>query len=190
MIDKTLTFILGEVNTLLSNRYRSAEDPAVLSSLSNPDGTVPPAIENKIVLSLINVEREAAANGSSWPMRTEGNGFGRVSPPLGMNLLVMVTACFQTNYAEGLKLLSSVVGLFQGKPSFSAQNTAAFPQGMDKLSVEMVNLSLQEINNVWSVLGAKYMPSVAYKIRMLVIQENLLAERVPAITAPSPQVKG
>jgi hypothetical protein len=61
---------------------------------------------------------------------------------------------------------------------------------MDKLSVEMVNLSLQEINNVWSVLGAKYMPSVAYKIRMLVIQENWMAERVSAVTAPSPQVKG
>jgi len=190
MIDKTLTFILGEINTLLSNRYQSGENPAVLSSLCNPDGTVPAAIENKIVLSLLNVEREAAANGSSWPMRAEGNGFGRVSPPLGMNLLVLVTACFQTNYAEGLKLLSSVMGLFQGKPGFNAQNTAGFPQGVDKLSVEMVNLTLHEINNIWSVMGAKYMPSVAYKVRMLVIQENWLAERVPAVTAPAPQVKG
>jgi len=34
------------------------------------------------------------------------------------------------------------------------------------------------------------MPSVAYKIRMLVIQENWMAERVSAVTAPSPQVKG
>jgi hypothetical protein len=189
MIDKTLTFILEEINTLLSNRYQNSESPAVLSSLSNPDGTIPPAIENKIVLSLINVEREAAANGSSWPMRMEGNAFGRVSPPLGMNLLVMVTACFQSNYAEGLKLLSAVVGLFQGKPSFTAQNTPGFPPGMDKLSVEMVNLSIQEINNVWSVLAGKYMPSVAYKIRMLVIQENWFAERIPAVTAPSPEVK-
>ncbi len=190
MIDKTLTFILGEINTLLSNRYQSSESPAVLSSLSNPDGTVPPSIENKIVLSLINLEREAAANGSSWPMRTEGNSFGRVSPPLGINLLVLVTACFQTNYTDGLKLLGSVVGLFQGKPSFNAQNTAGFPPDIDKLSVEMVNLTLHEINNVWAVLGAKYMPSVAYKIRMLVIQENWLAERIPAVTAPSPLVKG
>lgn len=190
MIDKAMTFILEEINTRLSNRYQSSENPAVLSSLSNPDGTVPPSVENKIVLSLLNVEREAAANGSSWPVRTDGNGFGRVSPPLGLNLLVLVTACFPSNYADGLKLLSSVMGLFQGKPSFNAQNAAGFPPGMDKLSVEMVNLTMQEINNLWSVLGAKFMPSVAYKIRMLVIQENWLAERVPVVTAPSAQVAG
>lgn len=190
MIDKAMTFILGEINTLLTNRYQSSESPAVLSNLSNPDGTMSPAVENKIVLSLVNVEREAAANGSSWPMRAEGDRFGRVNPPLGLNLLVLVTACFQSNYAEGLKLLGNVMGLFQSKPSFNAQNSAGFPQTMDKLSVEMVNLTLHEVNNIWTIQGAKYMPSIAYKMRMLVIQENWLVERVPALSEPSSQVKG
>ena len=36
MIDKTLTFILEEINTLLSNRYQNSESPAVLSKSFEP----------------------------------------------------------------------------------------------------------------------------------------------------------
>ena len=189
MIDKAMNFIVGEINGMLSSRFQSNENLAVLSSLANPDGTLPPGIENKIVLTLINVEREASANGSSWPMRQLQEGFGRVSPPLGLNLLVLVTASFSSNYGEGLKVLSNVAGFFQGKPSFNAQSSATFPPGMEKLSLELVNLSIHEVNNVWSIMGAKYMPSIVYKVRMLVIQENWMAERVPAVTAPSATVK-
>lgn len=189
MIDKAMNFIVGEINNLLSARFQSNENVAVLSSVANPDGTLPPGIENKIVLSLINVEREASANGSAWPMRQLQEGFGRVSPPLGLNLLVLVTASFSGNYPEALKVLSNVVGFFQSKPFFNAQSSAAFPAGLEKLSMELVNLSIHEVNNVWSILGAKYMPSIAYKVRMLVVQENWTVERVPAVTAPSATVK-
>jgi Pvc16 N-terminal domain len=190
MIDKAMNFIVGEINHLLSNRFQSNESLAVLSSIANPDGTLPPLIENKIVLSLINVEREPSANGSSWPMRSGPEGHGRVNPPLGVNLLVLVTASFSSNYGEALKMLSNVMGFFQGKPSFNAQNSAAFPSSMEKLSLELVNLSIHEINNVWSILGAKYMPSIVYKVRMLVVQENWIAERIPSVTAPATEVKG
>jgi hypothetical protein len=190
MIDKAMNFIVGEINSLLSARFRSNEDPAVISSLANPDGVLPALIENKIVLTLINVEREAAANGSGWAMRSGTEGIGRISPPLALNLLVLVTASFSSNYSEALKFLGNVMGLFQGKPSFNAQNSSGFPREIEKLSVELVNLSIAEINNVWSVLGAKYMPSVAYKVRMLVIQENWIDERVPAVGGTSTRVRG
>jgi hypothetical protein len=189
MIDKAMSFIVGEINNLLSTRFQSNENIAVLSSVANPDGTLPPGIDNKVVLSLINVEREASINGSSWPMRQLQEGYGRVSPPLGLNLLVLVTASFSGNYAESLKVLSNVMGFFQSKPSFTAQNSAAFPSSMEKLSLELVNLSIHEVNNVWSILGAKYMPSIVYKVRMLVVQENWIAERVAPVTAPSATVK-
>ncbi|HEX5432935.1 MAG TPA: DUF4255 domain-containing protein [Candidatus Angelobacter sp.] len=190
MIEKALNFVTGEINSLLSRRFQSTENLAVLSSLANPDGSLPPVIENKIILSLINIEREASASGGSWPMMGGSEGYARVSPQLALNLLVLVTASFSSNYSEALKVLSNVVGFFQSHPSFNAQNSASFPGGMERLSVELVNLTIHELNNVWSILGAKYMPSVVYKIRMLVVQENWIGERVPAITAAEPQVKG
>jgi len=103
---------------------------------------------------------------------------------------VLVTASFSGNYGEALKVLSNVVAFFQSKPSFNPQNSAGFPASMEKLSLELVNLSIHEVNNVWSILGAKYMPSIVYKMRMLVVQENWLAERVSAVTAPAAEVKG
>jgi hypothetical protein len=190
MIDKAMTFIVGEINGLLSTRFQSNENLAVLSSLAHPDGTLPPGIENKIVISLINVEREPSANGSSWPLRSGPEGHGRVSPPLGLNLLLLVTASFGGNYGEALKVLSNVMAFLQSKPMFNAQNSAAFPANMEKLSIELVNLSIHEVNNIWSILGAKYMPSIVYKVRMLVVQENWIAERIPTVTGPVTRVKG
>jgi hypothetical protein len=61
---------------------------------------------------------------------------------------------------------------------------------LEKLSLELVNLSLTEVNNVWSALGAKYMPSVPYKMRMLVVQENWIAERLPVVRGAQARLKG
>lgn len=190
MIDKAMNFIVGELNNVLLARFQSNENLAILSSISNPDGTLPPGIENKVVVSLINVEREAAANGGSWPMRGGGESFGRTSPPLALNLLLMITASFSSNYNEALKFLGSVMGFFQSKPSFNPQNSPAFPSEMEKLSMELVNLSIQEVNNVWAILGAKYMPSVVYKMRMVVLQEGWINERVPAVSGADMRTRG
>ena len=189
MIEKAMNFLKGELNNVLSARFQSNENLAVLSSLSNPDGTLPAVIANKIVLTLINVERETAATGGAWPARGGAEGHERVSPPLALNLFLLVTASFSGNYGEALKFLGSVMGFFQGKPSFSTQNSPAFPTEMEKLNLDLVNLSIHEINNVWSILGAKYMPSVVYKVRMLVVQENWVVERIPAVSGTGTRVK-
>jgi len=34
------------------------------------------------------------------------------------------------------------------------------------------------------------MPSIAYKVRMIVVQENWIAERVSPVSAPAAEVKG
>jgi len=189
MVDKAMTFIVGELNSLLSARFQSNEKMAILSSLSNPDGTVPTGIENKVVLTLINVERESTTSGGNWPVRTKEGSHDRLSPPLGLNLFLLVTASFGANYSEALKFLSNVLGFFQARPSFNAQNSAAFPREMERLSMELVNLSTHEVNNVWAILGAKYMPSVVYKVRMLLIQEEWISERVPTVVGVGTQVK-
>jgi hypothetical protein len=41
-----------------------------------------------------------------------------------------------------------------------------------KLAAELFNLNMEEQNNLWSMLGGMYRPSVLYKFRALVIQEK------------------
>lgn len=182
MIDRTFNFILDELNGFLGIRYPSSEPHVVLSSLSNQDGTVPPQIENKLILSLVNIEREVAAAASSMRLQPHNGDYIRVNPPWSLNLYVLVSACFGNNYGESLKFLSSAIAFFQGKPVFTGENAPDFPRGLEKLSLEMVNLNFQDLNHLWGNLGGKYLPSVVLKARMLTIQEGWVTEQVAAIT--------
>ena len=183
MIDTTLVFLSDQLNAYVARRFSySSRDPlVVVASLSSLDGTVPSDIDGKVVLTLVNVEREAAA-GSTPQLRPESGGFARLAPPLHLNLYILVSACFPGNYIQALKLLSAVVGYFQGKPTF-APTLAGFPPGLEKLTLEIVNLDPQGLNNLWAGLGGKYLPSVLYKARMLTVQEGWTLEQIPAVTS-------
>jgi hypothetical protein len=188
MLDTTLVFLKNQLDSYLGTRYSSSEPHVVLAGLCNLDGTVPADIENKVVLSLVNIEREAAAGATGPHLRPENGGFARMSPALNLNLYLLVSAPFKStvstdsSYEGALKLLSAVLGYFQGKPVFTAQNAPAFPRGLDKLTVEIVNLDFLGLHNLWGNNGGKYLPSVLYKARMFTLQEGWILEQVPSIT--------
>lgn len=189
MIDKTLGFLLDELNGFLGVRYQSMEKLAVLSSLSNRDGSPVPGLDGKLVLTLVNIGREAAAPALGTPTKSAGGGYGRTAAPLNLNLYVMVSASFN-DYREALKMLSCALGFFQGRPGFDAQSTASFPPYLDKLTAELVSISTQEMNNLWGILGAKYLPSAVYKLRMLTLQQGWVDEQVPEVQNPDVSVGG
>jgi hypothetical protein len=182
MIDKTFAFILDELNGFLNSRYPGNEPHAVLSALVNQDGTVPVAVENKLVLSMVNVEREAAAPASALQARSTG-GYARGNPTLSINVYLLVAASFGNNYREALKFLSAALAFFQSHPLYNANNSAGrLPKELDKLSFEMVSLDMHALNNLWSILGGKYLPSALYKARILTVQDGRITELVPAST--------
>ena len=77
-----------------------------------------------------------------------------------LNLYLQVSANFAAaNYPESLRFLSAALEFFFERPVFSASGVAS-------LSVEMVNLTIQDLHNLWSISGGKYLPSVLYKLRM------------------------
>lgn len=180
MIDKTLNFLAAELNGFLGARFPSKEEHAVVAGLSASDGTSAAKIENRLVLSLVNIERETAASAIGITARSDGS-YARYQPPLHLNLYVLVSASFNSNYGQALQFLGIALGFFQARTNFDALSGAGFPPELDRLSVEIVSLSIQELNNLWAILGTKYLPSALYKVRMLTLQENWMAGAVPAI---------
>ena len=180
MIDKTLNFLAAELNGFLSIRFPSKEAHAVVASLSSSDGTSEAKIESRLVLSLVNIERETVASAIGITARSD-NSYARYQPPLHLNLYVLVSASFNSNYGQALQFLSTALGFFQAKPGFDANSGADFPPELDRLNVELVSLSIQELNNLWAILGTKYLPSALYKVRMLTLQENWMSGAVPAV---------
>jgi hypothetical protein len=159
MIDKTLHFIVDELNTYLDARFPTAEKAVVLSSLTMPDGALPPNVDNKIVVSLVNLERETARPYIGAPKSGAASA--------GLNVYFVVSACFGNNYSAALMLLSGALAFFETKPVFTSASSPALPLGLERLSVEQVNLDFQELHNLWGALGVKYLPSAVFKAHIL-----------------------
>ena len=48
---------------------------------------------------------------------------------------------------------------------------------------EVITLNADKLSNMWAALGAKYMPSVLYKVRMLTIDESVVREYRPVVSS-------
>lgn len=189
MINNALTFITADLNLHLKSLYGLRENVALLSNIVNPDGSIALQEDNRLIISLVNMEQErTVATHGNYTVSDKG-GVVQTNPPVHLNLYVMFSAYFKGgNYPEALKFLSGVVSFFQGKNVFTHHNSPALDDRIDKLSAELVKHSTQELSHLWGMLGAKYMPSVTYKIKMLTIQQGLITSQAPAIKGSQPDI--
>ncbi|HNW54425.1 MAG TPA: DUF4255 domain-containing protein, partial [Bacteroidales bacterium] len=87
-----------------------------------------------------------------------------------------------TNYEGSIVKIQKVIGFFQRQRIFERDSSPDLPAGIEQLTFELINLSLEQLHHLWSMLGGKYIPSVAYKMRMVVIDEALESSEAPLIT--------
>ena len=182
MINEALTCLAKELNGYLKNKHilgSESEEKVLLSGLVDQSGQIAIKDENTIVITLVNIEEEPVSRiNSVLSNRTTVN----MPNPVCINLYILFSAYFsRSNYEESLKFLALVISFLQEKNVFTPSNTPSLDPKIEKLSVEMVNLSTEKLNNLWATLGAKYIPSVFYKLRMLTFDSADLAEYRPAI---------
>lgn len=185
MIDAALLFIEESLNEYFKYNFDINEDKILSSNILNQDGTLALKEQNKIVATIVNIQEERMLKSGS---RVYGEGSfnekGYYKPPIYLNLYLLFSVQFEPQLLpEGLKFLSILIGYFQMKNVFTSQSSANLPVGIEKIIMEMENLSFQEQNNLWGALGCKYVPSVLYKMRMLTISENVLIQSGTEITS-------
>ncbi|SEM90662.1 DUF4255 domain-containing protein [Nitrosomonas marina] len=188
MINLAIQLLAGQLNQHLKRTYAVNEDVAIVSNLLEMDGSVAPNIHNKLVIFLTNIEKDAVSASLG------GNqGFGeralQRNTALHFNLYVMMTANFTgNNYAEALKFLSSTISFFQRNPMFSHHTVPEMDKRIEKLVLDIENLSVQDQSNLWSTLGGKYMPSILYRVRMVTFDSEDIIGRQPVVTVPESSV--
>ncbi len=182
MIGQTLAFLTDELNAALARRFGTPGDLVLLGPVTAATGKPPQGTENRIILSLVNVEREPIARNTAQHTREIDGARIQAPPPLNINLLVMAAANFEGNYTDGLNVLSATLGHFQANPLYTAARNPALPKGLNRLSVEWKEANVETINNLWMVLGGRYLPSVLYLARMIVVDDALLGAEIPPIT--------
>lgn len=157
MIKRVLTYYAERLDEYLSRIHHQPEGLATVGLIGNGSEERP----CKMVVSLINVERETAG-GISAPVQRTADGYTRQTPPLLLNLNLMLAAVYdERRYAESLSVLSDTLKFVQSVPKFEVDEMT--------YTVEIVTLSPQDLNNIWTTLGGQYYPSVVCKLRRLVI---------------------
>ncbi|TPN86219.1 DUF4255 domain-containing protein [Aquimarina algicola] len=183
MLDKALLFITNLLNRDLKMSFGLADDIVVLGSLINLDGSVTQNIENKVVLSVINLEHEKTVKHMGGYIVDDQGKYGKVNPPVYLNIYMLVSANYNSeNYVEALKMLTHVIGLFQASMIFTPETHPDLDPSIQRLTFEIYNVPIQELSHLWSGIGAKYVPSILYKIRMISIQKGHIKEEISGIS--------
>ena len=190
MIYHLLSAIQSELNDFIKLKDPtnfSNLDIVVISNLVNQNGELAfttnnqNQTEHKIVITLVNVEEERILKEQNYFKKTPEDNIISLNPELRINLSVLFTA-YSTSYETSLRILSYLLGFFQMKNIFNPQNTPELDGFIEKATVELQTLSAEQNNHLWGYVGAKYMPSVVYRIKMLVIQEGQKKMESPPIT--------
>lgn len=184
MLDFTIKELANQLNQYLMRNLSLSENIVEVSNIVAPDGSVAANIDNKVILSLCSIERDTAT------LRAPDSAHRSVtlSPPLFLNLYVMVAANFTgKHYADGLRLLSLSIAFFHNKAVFDRSNTPELDPAIDKLVLDIKNLTPHEMSNVWGLLGGRYLPSVLYRIRVVAPATDLIG-RTPLVVDPSVDV--
>lgn len=188
MIYAAVSHVANQLNQFLKRSFDLKEDVVVVSSILEQDGSLAPNINNKLVVFLVNVEEE---NTASRPAGfTSADKRASTFPPVFLNLYVMVAGNFGgSNYAEGLKFLSNAVSFFQRQPVFDHQVTPDLDKRINKLTLDIENLNIQDLSSLWGMLSGKYQPSILYKVRMITFDSGDITGQIPSIRGRTHSVR-
>ncbi len=192
MIDSAIALITNQLNQYLTRSFDLTEDIVAVSNILEQDGTVPPNVDNKLVAFLVNIERDVLPHRRPSNASTVGADRSVVSnAPVYLNFYLMFAGNFSgNNYMESLKFSSNTIRFFQRRPVFDHQNAPDLDADIDKLVMNIQNLTIADLGNLWGILSGKYLPSVLYKVRMVVYDSDDVLTQVPTVRETQQIVTG
>ena len=159
MIRRILTYYAERLDEYLSRLHHQPEGVAEVGFIGNSADERP----CKLIVSLVNIERETSGGISSGISRG-GTDYVQTYPLL-LSLDLMLAAVYDDRqYAQSLSVLNETLLFAQPHPFFELDG--------QRYTVELVMLSAQDTNNIWTTLSGQYYPSVMCKLRRLVVDAN------------------
>jgi hypothetical protein len=186
MIDLTLDFLCKQVNEYLVKKLKlNVTDNAIMlynvSQLgSEGAGGAGGDITTNAFITLVNIEEDRISKSQENFIRKDGKIVYQ-NPKVYLNLQLLFSANL-SSYTESLKRLSFIIQFFQYQNVFTPLTTPGLPAGVEELIIDMHTISLQDLNNLWGILGSKYLPSVLYKMRLMTISEDFVQGGAGLIT--------
>jgi hypothetical protein len=149
-------FVLGNVARAYESETLSGADPVV----------------NNGIISVVNIEEDRVAKQQENYVKADTTVKYK-SPPLYLNIYVLI-AINRNNYGVSMTWLNYVLQFFQHQNVFTHVTHPSLDSRIQKLMVDLYSPSFEQVNHLWSSLGGKYLPSVLYKIRQVMVDEDLV----------------
>jgi len=187
MIGNILSYVTNELNQYICRQQGlSPDDEKVfLSYVVDQDGSIATTEQNIVLVTMVDLSPDPLA----YSQKVHPNKMGGVTETidhsaLHLNLKVLFSAYFKGERAkDALNYLTLIIQFFQNTPVFTKTQYPGLPEGLKKLEFVLEPLDLQTQSHMWGVLGAKYMPSVLYKMKMVAFYDQEPAVFTPVITA-------
>jgi hypothetical protein len=186
--------ILHKAITFLKNKVKDYSNGADIIEIANVstlnDGDEFLEASAPIILSIVNIEEEKLARNPDIFIRPDTSLKNikvlkkHPNPAQHLNISLLFSAYNKdrSKYVDGISKLEFVIRCFQEKHVFyiDDQGDEVDSPNTDehyKLILDLVSLKFSELNQLWSVLGSKYLPSVLYKMRLIMIQTDEKTEK-------------
>jgi hypothetical protein len=175
MMDQVLKFLANQLDSYLQRQQSNNSRNVVLGNVSligsnEENGN----LNNQVIISLVNVEEDRISRPVNNYVKVAQQNIPQViykNPPVFLNLDILFTA-YYSDYQSSLLFLSYIIKFFQYQNVFTTLNAPDLPQQIDEVIFDLKTLSLQDLNNLWGILGSKYIPSVMYKVRLVAISDD------------------
>lgn len=181
MIRGALKFIKQQLDQYIALNFGLQESAVVINALLDLDGAASEKNKNKVVITMINLDLETSRQFATMNRRLSNRDIAQVNAAQHFNVDLLFTSNFD-DYEEALKFLGATISFFQANTSFNAEHMSSMPSGLTRLNFEIENASYLDTHNLWSAMGAKYQPSIIYKVRHISIDSDQINSVQPSIT--------
>ncbi|WP_113923258.1 DUF4255 domain-containing protein [Cognataquiflexum aquatile] len=184
MIDQ----VLNTVIVLLNDHIGTSAPDVILGNLSMVDSVQVDSensIADRVVLSVVNIQQEStlrnmAANRQIFDNSGLPRGVAR-NPGIFLNIYLLIGAN-KSQYNIGLQRISQVISFFQRNSIFTVSEIPNLPDfGLEKIIFDLHSTNFEELNQLWGIMGGKYIPSVVYKMRLAYIDSIEEGMEIPLV---------
>jgi len=181
MIYQALKFLAGNLTTYFNGLDKpgglAAVPTAILQNISRlSEDELKTA--NNVLLTLVNLAEEATMKNDPGARTVNNTETHYGNPPINLNLYLLFTVCMG-NYEHALIYLSHLIGFFQGKNSFTRQNSVTTVEDLPDdfhIILDLYSLTFEQANYLWSTLGGKQHPFACYKLRLVQMRRTSTRE--------------
>ena len=178
MIYQSLIFLAEQLNAYLKTTDGNAGLADNFTKLKNVAHLTEDEIKNldNVLITLVNISEEFTMKNNPNYVIEAGRANYR-NAPLNLNLYVLFSACVTSSYEKSLIYLSHIVTFFQGKNTFTTQNSPTQKDMGDfRLILDIYSPTFEQANYLWSTLGGKQFPYVLYRVRLVEIFMDKVTE--------------